>query len=254
MSLTDAKFDTMVSSIQQFVSRTVLNDQVVALTTDQLLRLMDVSTQELKTDNQAIIRLQEQLMLIGVCLVSLPTVHKDLREGKPKKLYYVFRDTNNFLVDATDYSDEDFDEVLNSKQVMFADIQNLRRLNLTTNELAPIACKAVGHSRLSTSKRGKCARCGEDIRPTDFTVLISTSKVGVLPEKFRPIDKLDWKDLIFVSEKYLDVIGASKKFDQIVDASNCYDLVSKASELPESDEATKLAIHGLVNRKKRRSQ
>lgn len=256
MSLSDAKFDTMVSSLQQFVTRNVLNDQVVALTTDQLLRLIDVTAVELKADNQAIIRLQEQLMLIGVCLVSLPTVHKDSSEGKPKKLYYIFRDTNSFLTQATFYSEDEFDEVLNSKQVTFADIQGLRRLNLPTAELAPIVCKSLGHSRLSTSKRGKCARCGEDIKPTDFTVLISTLKVGVLQGKFRPIDRLDWKDLIFVSDKYLDVICRSKKFDTIVDASNCYDLVGKPEDLPvgQDDEETKLALHGLVTDKKKKKR
>lgn len=245
--LTDAKLDTMVSAVQQFVARTVVDDLVIALTTEQLLKLIAVSSADLKADPSAILKLQEMLMLSGVCLVSLPTEQREsATEGKAKKLYYIFRDTNTFLTDAEKYSMEDFEDLLNSKQVLFADIQNLKRLNLPEDKVASVVCEAVGHSRLSIRQTGKCSRCGAKIPASAFTVLITDKgNVGIVPAKFRPIDRLDWKDLIFVNDKTLLILAKSKKFKTVVDVNNSYDLITPKSESDLSDD-DKLALHKIV--------
>lgn len=253
MKLTDAKMDQMVLSAQQFLSRILNGDTIIKLTFEQLASILDIAGQELKEDATAIVRLQENLMLVGISFISLPTIQKANDDQKPKKFYYLFRDNHSAFEDAIGYSEEEFEFQLKDRSTTYIDIKNLERLNLPIEDLAPLVCKSIGHSRLSTSKHGKCIRCQQALKSTEFTVVLDQSgKVGV-SASFRPIDRLDWRDLVFVSPKKLSHLSKYKKFDKVVDVHNCYQLIVKAEEEPALDDDQKNKLFKAVTKKKERS-
>jgi hypothetical protein len=249
MKLTDAKMDQMVLSVQQFVSRILNGDTIIKLTFEQLASVLDISGQELKEDTTAIVRLQENLMLVGISLISLPTIQKASDEQKPKKHYYLFRDNHSAFEDAIGYNDEEFIFQLKDRSTTFVDIKNLERLNLPLEDIAPMVCKSIGHSRLSTSKHGKCIRCQQSLKATEFTVVLDQSgKVGI-SQSFRPIDRLDWRDLVFVSPKKLNHLSKYKKFDKVVDVSNCFQLIEKAEEVILDDDQKSRIFKSVMKKK-----
>lgn len=253
MILTDIKVDQMVTAVQQFVSRIMNGDTVIKLTFDQLIQVLDISAAEFKADTTAVVRLQESLMLTGISFVSLPTIQKSSDDQKTKKFYYLFRDNHSMFEDALSYTDQELIDQLKDNRTTYVDIKNLERLNLPLTDLAPIICKSIGHSRLSTSKHGKCVRCGAALSAGSFSVVVSQEgKIGT-PKEFRPIDRLDWRDLVGVQSRWLGYISRSAKFDRVVDVQNCHGIVEQYKE-PELTEEQKGAIFKTVMDKKGRGK
>jgi len=253
MILTDMKVDQMVTAVQQFVSRIMTGDTVIKLSFDQLIQVLDISASEFKADATAVVRLQESLMLTGISFVSLPTIQKS-DDQKAKKFYYLFRDNHSMFEEAVSYTDDEFTEQLKDNRTTFIDIKNLDRLNLPMADLAPIVCKSIGHSRLSTSKHGKCVRCGTALSAGEFSVVVSQEgKIGTAKE-FRPIDRLDWRDLVCVAERWLRYLAKSAKFDRVVDEQNCHNLVSKFEETELDDEQQRAVFKKVMSSKKKKDK
>lgn len=252
MTLTDMKVDQMVTNVQQFVSRIMNGDTVIKLTFEQLIQVLDISSTEFKADNTAAVRLQESLMLSGISFVSLPTIQK-ADDQKTKKFYYLFRDNHSMFEEAVSYTDDEFIAQLKDNRTTYFDIKNLERLNLPLSDLAPLICKSIGHSRLSTSKHGKCVRCGSALAIGSFSVVVSQEgKIGT-PKEFRPIDRLDWRDLVGVQLRWLGYISKSAKFDRVVDVQNSHGIVEQHKE-PELTEEQKGVIFKTVMEKKGRGK
>lgn len=254
MILTDIKVDQMVTSVQQFVSRIMNGDTVIKLTFDQLIQVLDISASEFKSDATAVVRLQESLMLTGISFVSLPTIQKSSDDQKTKKFYYLFRDNHSMFEEALSYTDEEFVEQLKDNRTTYVDIKNLERLNLPLADLAPIICKSIGHSRLSTSKHGKCVRCGTALSVGSFSVVVSQEgKIGT-PKEFRPIDRLDWRDLVGVQLRWLGYIAKSPKFERVVDVQNCHGIVEKHKESELTDEQKSTIFKTVMEKKDRKKK
>lgn len=250
-TLTDVKIEQMVTSVQDFISRSLIGDTIIGLTFDQLVKILDVTAQDMKADASAIVRLQESLMAVGISFISLPTIFK-AEDQKAKKIYYLFRDSHSAFATALTYTDEEFEVQLRDRSTTFFDIKNLERLNLTQVKLAGIVCDSIGHSRLSTSKHGKCARCGRELKNKDFTVVVSQEgKIGTNRETFRPIDRLDWRDLAYIPERWIRYLSKSKKFDKVICVENCHGLIQKVPEELTDDQKAEVFKAVMTKKNKR---
>lgn len=249
--LSESKLKSMQTAVQRFMISTVVGNSVVKVSSGQLHEILGITSEELKLDPNALISLQELLMLDGIMFMSLPSIQKS-EGGKMRKDYYFFSSTLPAIQDAMCFSDQEFEQVIKNTRIGYADIANLVRLNLPPAELADLACKSLGHSRLSTSKYGKCARCGKEKKSgysdSLMTVLYNQSGTFGNRKDFRSMDRLDWRDLIFMPPKILTALAASVKLSKIVDLDSVYDLLALKSDTGKVDakilsESDSLKLH-----------